>query len=130
LAASALSARRFDPGVLTAPAAVGAIVAKIASIVAQFADVIAAVGILTIQRLAVVKDFSVVLPERGTLPCDTGAVTASFISTQLAQVLVALPVIIRQFAPRFADRAVVLPDFAAVLRELTPVAADVALIVA
>jgi len=108
---------------------VGAIMVQLASIVAQFANVIAAFSILMIQRLTVVTNFSAVVSELGTLLCDTRGVTASFVSTQLAQILIALPVVIRQFASRFADRAVVLPDFTAVLRDLTPVAADVALIV-
>ena len=109
---------------------VGAVMVQLALIVAQLADVIATFSILMIQRLTVVTDFSAVLSELGTLLCDARGVTASFVSVQLAQILIALPVVIRQFASRFADRAVVLPDFAAVLRDLTPVAADVALIVA
>ena len=111
-------------------ATVGEIVAQLALIAVQFADIIAAFSRLTIQRLTVVTDFSVVLSELGTLPGGTCGVTASFISAQLAQILVALPVVIRQFAPRFADRAVVLPDFGAILRDLTPVAADLAVITA
>jgi len=59
---------------------VGAIIAQLASIVAQLADVIAAFSIKTIQRVTVLADFSVVVSEFGTLPCDPCPVTISLIS--------------------------------------------------
>ena len=127
--AAMLAAIRVHVVPVTAPvaevaSAVCEVVAQFALVVAQFVNVTGALGILTIQRLTVMPDFPVVGPYFGAFLRYAAPVTAHLGFAQLTLVTMEFPVVPSQFVSGFVNRAVVLTNCGAVVRDLVPVAAD------